>query len=163
MTTNASFEPHGVRGPFNAWFFNAFDGYIDLNLRRQKRRVFAELPSKVVEVGSGVGANLRYLAPGTNLVAVEPNPHMHARLRRNASKHGIDLEIRALAGESLDLADGSADAVITSLLLCTVSDPVRVVREIRRVLRPGGRYAFVEHVAAPDGFVRGVQHAVRRP
>ena len=64
----------------------------------------------------------------------------------------------------MDLDDQSVDAVISSLLLCTVADPERVVGEIRRILRPGGRYAFLEHVAAPEGTrLRGIQHAVRRP
>jgi SAM-dependent methyltransferase len=56
------------------------------------------------------------------------------------------------------------DAVISSLLLCTVADPGRVVAEIRRILRPGGKYAFLEHVVAPEGsLLRRIQHGVRRP
>jgi SAM-dependent methyltransferase len=73
-------------------------------------------------------------------------------------------EIRDVVGESIDLPDNCADAVISSLVLCTVSDPRQVVSEVRRVLRPGGRYGFVEHVAAGDGTpTRRVQHRVRRP
>lgn len=164
MTEEIGFEPHAGRGRFNAVFFRALDGYINWHLRGHKSRVFAELPTTVVELGSGVGANLRYLDRGARLIAVEPNPHMHSMLRRAAARNGVELEIRDVVGERIDLPDASADAVISSLVLCTVSDPAQVVAEVRRILRPGGRYAFVEHVAAREGsFTRGVQRLVRRP
>lgn len=66
--------------------------------------------------------------------------------------------------ERLDLPDTSVDAVISGLVLCTVADPAGVVAEVQRVLRPGGRYALLEHVAAPEGTaLRRMQRAVRRP
>jgi ubiquinone/menaquinone biosynthesis C-methylase UbiE len=77
---------------------------------------------------------------------------MHAGLRRNAKKRGVALEIRHVVGEAIDLPDHSVDAVITSLVLCSVPDPAVAVSEIRRILRPGGRYAFVNtcrHAKAP--------------
>lgn len=164
MPATPTFEAHAVRGPLNAAFFSAFDGILDWYMRPYKQRVFRGLPRDVVEVGAGVGANFRYLAPGSRVVAVEPNPHMHAGLRRRAARHDVELDIRGVTGESIDLDDASTDAVISSLVLCTVSDPAQVVGEIRRILRPGGRYAFLEHVAAPAGTAaRRLQHAVRRP
>lgn len=159
-----SFRTHPVRGPFNAVFFTVLDGYVDRLLGRHKRHVFTGLPPTVVELGPGVGANLRYLQPGTRLIAVEPNRAMHGRLRARAARAGIDLELHDVPAETLDLPDASVDAVISSLVLCTVPDPVRAVSEVRRVLRPGGRFAFVEHVAAADGTpLRQLQRAVRRP
>jgi SAM-dependent methyltransferase len=89
---------------------------------------------------------------------------MHGGLLRRAARRGIDVEIRSVAGDAIDLDDQCVDAVISSLLLCTVADPDRVVAEIRRILRPGGRYAFLEHVTAPQaGLLRGIQHGVARP
>ncbi len=160
----SEFEVHAGRGRFNAAFFLVMDGYINWHVRKQKERVYADLPSSVVELGSGVGANLRYLRPGTRLVAVEPNPHMHGALRRNAEHRSIDLEIKRVVGEAIDLPDQSADAVISSLVLCSVSDPSRVVSEVRRILRPGGRFCYVEHVVARQGTpTRAVQRLLRRP
>ncbi len=78
------FEVHGRRGPFNAAFFSVMGPYLEWNLRKHKRRVFADLPREVVGRGSGVGAKLRYLPPGATLVAIEPNPHVHRRLRAGA-------------------------------------------------------------------------------
>jgi SAM-dependent methyltransferase len=153
-----------VRGPLNAVTFSVLDGYLNWLLAPHKRRVFADLPDEVVELGSGVGANFRYLRPGTRVIAVEPNPAMHARLRAGAEEYGIELELRGITGERLDVADESADAVVSSLVLCTVADPAAVIAQVLRVLRPGGRYSFVEHVAAEPGTVtRKAQRLVRRP
>lgn len=139
------------------------DGYINWHLRKHKAPVFGDLPSDVVELGSGVGANLRYLKTGTRLTAIEPNPYMHARLRRAARRRTVELEIRSVVGERIDLPDASTDAVISSLVLCTVADPAAVLAEVRRILRPGGRFSFVEHVAARRRTTRVVQRLVRRP
>ncbi|MCO1660761.1 class I SAM-dependent methyltransferase [Pseudonocardia humida] len=169
MTTPAAtpatgFEVHGARGPFNAAFFAVMGPYIEWNLRRRKRRVFADLPGTVVELGSGVGANLRYLPRGSTLVAIEPNTPMHPRLRAAADRHGVHLDLREHVAERTDLPDSSVDCVISSLVLCTVTDPAEVLAEVRRILRPGGTYRFVEHVAARAGTpTRALQRALRRP
>jgi SAM-dependent methyltransferase len=141
------YRANPVRGPLNALFFGVLDGYLDRQLRGHKQEIFTDLPPTVVELGAGTGANLRYLPAGTRLIAVEPNPAMHPRLIERAARAGIDLELHATVGQRLDL-----------------SDPGGVVAEVRRVLRPGGRYAFLEHVAAPEHTaLRRLQRAVRRP
>ena len=159
-----AFETHPGRGRFNATFFRAMDGYIDWNLRPHKSRVYGDLPATVVELGSGVGANLRYLPEGTKLIAIEPNRHMHQSLNKAAERRGVELEIRDVVAERIDLPDASADAVISSLVLCTVTDPDQVAAEVRRILRPRGSFSFVEHVAAAHGsMTRSVQRIVCRP
>jgi SAM-dependent methyltransferase len=161
---SAAFGTHPIRGRFNAWFFTALDGYINWLTRDHKRAVFSGLPAELVEVGPGVGANFSYLPPGCRLTAIEPNPYMHDVLQRRAARRGIGVQIRSVTGDAIDLDDQSTDAVISSLVLCTVADPGQVLSEIRRILRPGGRYVFLEHTAAPDGtFLRAIQRAVRRP
>jgi SAM-dependent methyltransferase len=162
--TETTFHAHAVRGPFNAMFFWLTAGLFDHLLGPHKQRVFADLPDVVVELGSGVGANLRYLRPGTTLVAIEPNPAMRRRLLRAARRRGVTVDLHQVPAEGIDLADGVADMVLSSLVLCSVTDPAQVLREVRRVLRPGGRFAFVEHVVAPSGTgLRRVQRLVRRP
>lgn len=163
-TDVAEFEAHAARGRFNSAFFWVMGGYINWHLRHAKATAFAGLPSTVVELGAGVGANLRHLPVGGRLIAIEPNPHMHPRLRRAARSHGIVLEIRSVVGERIDLPDASADVVISSLVLCSVSDPYAVLAEVRRILRPGGRFSFAEHVAAKPGTpTRWLQRVLRRP
>lgn len=156
---------NGGRGRFNAWFFDAFDGYIGHLSRRHKDAAFGGIePGTVVEIGAGVGANFGYLPAGSHLVAIEPNHAMHERLQRRAEQRSVDIEIVGTSGVDTGLADDSVDDVLCSLVLCTVPDQQAVLAEIRRILRPGGRFRFVEHVAAPAWSPRRwMQHAITRP
>ncbi|UFS57528.1 class I SAM-dependent methyltransferase [Subtercola endophyticus] len=159
-----AFELHRGRGPFNAAFFRVMGPYLQRTLRPRKQRVFADLPARVVEIGPGVGANLPYLPPGGTLVALEPNRHMHSPLRSAAHRHGVRLELHESMAERSGLPDHSVDAVISSLVLCSVDEPAEVLAEIRRILRPGATFRFVEHVEAGHGtFTRAAQRALRRP
>lgn len=107
---------------------------------------------------------MRYYAPGVRVIGIEPNPAMHDRLRRRADEHGVDLEIRTVRGESIDVEDQRADGVVATVLLCGVDDPAQVVREAHRVLKPGGTYFFTEHIRAPDAtWTLRLQRLVRRP
>jgi ubiquinone/menaquinone biosynthesis C-methylase UbiE len=153
-----------IRGRFNAWFFAALDGYMHGKYGRIKSGLLKDAPSVVVELGPGSGANLRYLARGTRLIGIEPNKQMHSLLQRRANQFGIDLDLRGLAGEQLDLPSQSVDFVFSSLVLCSVEKPDQVVSEVRRVLKPRGRFACVEHVEAhASTAISGLQHAVRKP
>jgi SAM-dependent methyltransferase len=149
---------------FNAGFFHCMDWYMHHKYARLKRRLFADLPSVVLEVGAGTGANLRYLPRGTRVLACEPNTFMHAALERRARRVGVYLKVYGCSAERVPLPTASVDAVIASLVLCTVEDPLAVLNEIRRVLRPGGRFLCIEHVAAPAHTAVGrLQRALQRP
>lgn len=175
MSTSPSITPtasdpsiafdHGAVSRFNAWFFTAFARYINHISRHLKRAAFADLlPGTIVEIGAGTGANRHYIPDGTRLIAVEPNLAMHERLRRRYAGADIDVTVVPSGAESIPLPDHSVDEVICSLVLCTVGDPDAALAEVRRVLRPGGRFRFVEHVAAPKrGVRRGLQRVLRRP
>jgi SAM-dependent methyltransferase len=152
-----------MRAWANAKFFESMDWYMHRRLGTRKQALFAGLPQLVVELGSGAGASMRYLAPGSRLVAIEPNPHAHAALRRNAARYGIDLEIRGEGAESTGLETASVDAVICTLVLCTVEDQATALAEVRRILRPGGRFVFIEHVRSGPGPIRAVQWLLGRP
>jgi SAM-dependent methyltransferase len=155
---------HPVLDRINAWTLRLLDGYAHAKLGHVKREGFGGLPHTVVELGAGVGANLRYLAPGTHVVAIEPNARMHGALRAAARRWRVTVDVRTDTAERLPLPDACVDAVISSLVLCTVPDPARALAEVRRVLRPGGRFWCVEHVAAPARSAVGlVQRAVARP
>jgi SAM-dependent methyltransferase len=156
---------HGGVSRFNAWFFRVFDRYINHISRRHKTAAFVDLASsEVVELGAGVGANLPYLPAGSHLIAVEPSLRMHDALRQRAREAGVELTLVPHGAESIPIPDASVDEVICSLVLCTVEDPARVLAEVRRILRPGGRFRFVEHVAAPEWSPRRwLQRAIRRP
>jgi SAM-dependent methyltransferase len=164
MSPKDAAHDHPARGRFNAWFLDLLDGYMHRKCGEMKSRMFGALPPTVVEIGPGAGANLRYYPRGTRLIAIEPNVHMHHRLRQKAFARGIDLVLQESGGEAIDLPSASVDFVCSTLTLCTVSDPAAVVAEARRVLRPGGRFVCIEHVAAPNGSrVAALQRALRRP
>jgi SAM-dependent methyltransferase len=147
-----------ARQSLNAGIFHLADGVMDRLYGAHKRAIYGELPSTVVEIGPGAGANLRYFAPHSKVIAIEPNPAMHTHLKARARRRQIDLEIKSLRGEKIDLPDHSVSAVVGTLVLCSVENPQQVVAEVRRILEPGGRYLFVEHVAAlPDTRLRGMQ------
>lgn len=155
---------HGAISRFNAWFFTAFTGVLDHSTRPHKTAAFRGLESgTILEIGAGTGANLRYVPPGSRLYAVEPSRRMHDRLRRRAAEAQVELTLLPSGAESIALPDASVDETICSLVLCTVQDPAAVLAEIRRVLRPGGRFRFIEHVAAPPGLRASVQRAIHRP
>jgi ubiquinone/menaquinone biosynthesis C-methylase UbiE len=87
---------------------------------------------------------------------------MHRYLLHEARKRGLEVELCQGTAERIDLPDESADAVVSTLVLCSVGDQTRALREILRVLKPGGRFIFLEHVAAPRGTTRRrVQRAMR--
>ena len=155
---------HPVRDRINAWLFHALDDYAHRKYRFVKRELFGGLPRSILEIGAGDGANFRYLAPGTHVVAVEPNVRMHAYLHEAARRHGVTVDVRVGVAERIPLPDASVDAVISSLVLCTVADPERALAEVRRVLRPGGRFWCIEHVAAPARTsIALIQRWVHRP
>ena len=160
-------EPVRRPQPFIAWanakFFESIDWYLHRRLGARKQALFADLPPHVVELGAGAGASMRYLAAGSSLLAIEPNPHTHTALRRKAARYGIDLEIREERAESTGLSSASVDAVICTLVLCTVEDQAAALAEVQRILRPGGRFVFIEHVGSGPGPIRALQRLLKRP
>ncbi len=142
----------------NAWLLHLADGLMDRLYGPRKRTIYRRLPGTVVEIGPGAGANFRYYKRGTRVIAIEPNVSMHPLLRAKARRRGLDLVLKAVKGEQIDLPDRSVSAVVGTLVLCSVDDPRRVVSEIYRILKPSGRYLFLEHVAAlPRTRLRNLQ------
>ncbi len=149
------------------WFarlWSWLDGTVDTESAPAKDSVFVDLPARVVEIGPGLGSNLKRYRPGTTVIAFEPNRFMHSGLLAAASEHGIDLDLRATGIEEADLDDESEDAVVSSFALCSVGDAATALVQVRRVLKPGGRFLFVEHIGADPGTpLARVQSVLRRP
>ena len=145
--------------------FATFDRYINFVSQNHKKHAFGGIKSGVVlELGAGVGANFQYIPLGSEIIAVEPNEAMHERLRERAQERSIQLEIVGAPAERLPLASNSVDTVMCSLVLCTVEDPDAALQEVIRVLKPGGTFRFVEHVAAhPVSPRRWLQTSLMKP
>ncbi len=125
----------------------------------RKAALFHDVSGRVLEIGAGPGPNLRYLPKQVEYFAVEPNPYFHDVLKHEGKRQGIHVEILEGSAERIPLPDASVDFVISTLVLCSVRDQNEVLAEVWRVLKPGGRFLFVEHVAATkDRFLRTIQN-----
>lgn len=118
----------------------------------RRKRLVESARGDVLEIGFGTGATLPFYdrEKVRSLSVVEPSTGMNKRARATVARLNWPITIDALAGESLPFADESFDCVVSSLTMCSVSDPARVLAEIWRVLRPGGTFRFFEHVASED-------------
>lgn len=158
------YNNNAILGPINSWIFKVLSGYMNYLFGKTKRALFNNHPETVVEIGPGAGANMRYLRRGTRLIAIEPNLHMHDNLKKAADKYGIHLEIKTVMGEHIDLPNDSCDFVVSTLVLCTVSDPKKCVDQIKRILKPSGVFVFIEHVKAKENSILNVlQKLIHKP
>ena len=116
-----------------------------------RRGLLGGATGRVVEVGGGTGANLPYYGQGVeSLTVTEPDEDMLRRLRRRVGEESPETDIVRAPAEELPFEDGSFDTAVTTLVLCGVEDQGRSLRELRRVLRPGGRLIFIEHVRSEE-------------
>lgn len=123
----------------------------ELGVRALRQDLLAEADGRVLEIGGGTGANLPfYNGTVESLVLTEPEPAMLRRLQRKAREHAPLAKVLRAPAEDLPFEDASFDTVVSTLVLCGVDDQSRALREIRRVLRPGGRLLFLEHVRSDD-------------
>ena len=123
----------------------------EAGLSAMREELIAEGGGNVLEIGGGTGANLRfYEGRAESVVITEPEPAMLRRLEQKAGEEAPLAKVVAASAEDLPFADGSFDTVVSTLVLCGVDDQPRALGEIRRVLKPGGRLLFIEHVRSDD-------------
>jgi ubiquinone/menaquinone biosynthesis C-methylase UbiE len=120
----------------------------------RRKRLLAGARGAVLEIGGGTGANLMHFRGVDRVVVAEPDPFMRKRLDQKLEDARVPIEILAAGAETLPFPDGSFDTVVSTLVLCTVPDQGAALDEIRRVLRPGGRLLFIEHVRASGSAAR---------
>jgi SAM-dependent methyltransferase len=128
--------------------------------RDVRRRVVPLAEGTVLEIGVGPGANFAHYDRGRvrKVYALEPNPGMVRRAERERSHRVLDVEFLGLSAEHVPLEDGSVDAVVSTLTMCTIPGVADALRDVRRVLTPRGRLIFFEHNLSPDPRVRRWQH-----
>jgi ubiquinone/menaquinone biosynthesis C-methylase UbiE len=126
-----------------------------------KTDLFRQVQGRVLEIGPGPAGNLKFMGDVESWVGIEPNPYMHRFVKQQLAETGLRGDVIAHPAEQLPFEDNSFDFAVSTLVLCSVLQPRRVLHEILRVLRPGGRFLFIEHVAAPRGSrLRSVQNFV---
>lgn len=126
------------------WLIDRLTG--DEKLQMIRDRVVEKATGHVIEIGSGTGANfLSYTDAITSLTTVDPNPGMNRRARRRIKYLEFPVDARELHCESMPMKDASFDSAVMTFTLCSLPDPVAGLREVLRVLKPGGKLLFLEH------------------
>ena len=133
------------------WFAWIYDSMMARGERTFMREVREEIAGgargRVLEVGAGTGANFPYYNDqAEEITATEPDPYMLKRARRRAEAVGRTIELRQASAEELPFDDDSFDTVVSTLVMCSVGDPLRALSEVRRVLKPSGELRAFEHV-----------------
>jgi ubiquinone/menaquinone biosynthesis C-methylase UbiE len=125
------------------------------HVAEQRRELLASASGEVLEIGFGTGLNLPcYPSHVRRITAVEPNAGMNRVAQRHIKQTNIQVELQPLSGERLPFADRSFDCVVSTFTLCSIANVEQALREAFRVLRPGGRFLFLEHGLSPDPVVQ---------
>lgn len=149
---------------FAALYDRAFEATEEAGLREMRREALSTAQGRTIDLGAGTGANLDlYPEAVTDLVLAEPDPHMLKQLRVKAGEKGIAAEVSDASAEDLPFPDASFDTAIFTLVLCTVPNPERALAETARVLKPGGKLLFLEHVRAEDAGLARWQDRLEKP
>jgi ubiquinone/menaquinone biosynthesis C-methylase UbiE len=137
----------GLKSAFFAARYDSATHFAETQvLGRRRAALLSGLQGRVLDVGAGTGANLPYFPPSCTVTAVEPDANMRKRLEAKLSTARADVRIDDGGADRLPAADSSVDAVVYTLVLCTVPDQATALAEARRVLKPGGKLLFLEHV-----------------
>lgn len=152
----------GIRYRFFAWWYPKSAAATDRQgFAEYRRRALAGLAGEVVEIGPGHGPNFAFYPPAvTRVVAVEPDARMRELATAAARAASVPVEVAAGGTDRIPAEDGSFDAAVVTLVLCSVGDQAAALREVRRVLRPGGRLHFLEHVRSAAGPGAALQRAL---
>jgi ubiquinone/menaquinone biosynthesis C-methylase UbiE len=132
-------------------------------LAARRRALIRQAAGRVLEIGAGTGLNTRHYPDGVELVLSEPDEVMAYRLRVRVATLGRPVTVVLAGAEALPFADGEFDTVVSTLVLCTVPDMDTALREIHRVLKPGGRLLFMEHVRSESPRWARWQDRLNRP
>lgn len=133
-------------------------------MRRRRRTLLRLARGRVVEIGAGTGLNVAHYPDSVvELVLAEPEPAMRRRLGRRLQRHTRVARIVDAPAERLPLPEASVDTVVSTLVLCTVDDAERALREIARILRPDGQLLFIEHVRASSHLLAAFQERLLEP
>jgi SAM-dependent methyltransferase len=168
MTTAAgvrrgSMSSRTVHHPLFARLFALLSRDEPAEIRGHRTALLAGLSGRVLELGAGTGSNFaHYPATVSEVIAVEPEPYLRAKAIESAAGAPVPVRVIDATADALPAEDGSCDAAVASLVLCSVDDQATALAELRRVVRSGGELRFYEHVLSPKRGVARSQRLVDR-
>lgn len=126
---------------------------------KYRGELLKDLQGAVLEIGVGTGANFPYYQPAniSRLVGIEPDFYMREQAEVKKAALGLEMELMEASAEQLPFPDNAFDSIVTTLVLCTVPNPTLALTEMRRVLKPGGKLYFLEHVGSHNPVARTFQ------
>ena len=149
-----------------AWIYDLMESPMEwMSASDWRRELIGSVSGKVLEVGVGTGKNLPYYPPETELTGVDISPKMLKRAQGKAEALGMKAEFSVMDIEEMTFPDESFDCVVSTFVFCSVPDPVRGLREVRRVLRKQGTALFLEHVRSESrilGYIMDLLNPVVR-
>lgn len=128
-----------------------------IGFRNIRKELLLKAEGQVLEIGSGTGFNFSYYKKANKVVAIEPEPLMREQSITSAKNATVPIEVISARGEKLPFADHSFDTVVGTLVLCTIPDPEKALKEIQRVCKPNGQVLFFEHVRVDNRILGSVQ------
>ncbi|HEU5142629.1 MAG TPA: class I SAM-dependent methyltransferase [Solirubrobacterales bacterium] len=148
---------------FAALYDSCFKAVEEAGLRDMRRQLVGQAKGRTIDIGSGTGANLELYPREVELVMTEPDPHMARQLRRKLGEADREVEFVQAGAEDLPFEDASFDSAVFTLVLCTVPNQRAALVEVSRVLKPGGRMLFLEHVRSESPKLARWQDRLEKP
>ena len=147
MRQNQRSVSAAIHHPIFARLWGVMSRHEPVEIRRHRDELLAGLTGRIIEVGAGTGSNFAHYPPDVEeVLAVEPEPYLRALAEKAAARAPVRVEVVDGVADELPAEDGSFDAAVACLVLCSVPDQGRALAELRRVLRPGGELRFYEHI-----------------
>lgn len=149
MTEPFNRQTDSIRRRYNrtALFFDWMDNMIPVKLRR---KAVEQVAGKVLEVGVGTGANLEFYLPGCQVTGIDFSSGMLQKAKKKLTKAKVPITLLEMDAQAMTFPDDSFDTVLATCVFCSVPDPIKGLKEVKRVCRPGGRIILLEHVRSEN-------------
>ncbi len=133
-------------------WFDSLEGFLEgLIFRRLRKKLWSQVKGEhVLEVGVGTGKNFAFYPDGTRMTAIDFSPKMLEQAKRKRERKQLDVHLELMDVQSLDYADNCFDTVVASFVFCSVPQPRKGLKELYRVLKPGGQLLLLEHVLSSN-------------